>query len=159
MGRRFPLDEGGGDGGGATTVTETIKLFEPLVSDKYNMGEKIALIANVVVALGGLGYALMLVGQVRGAPTGTPKMQEIARAIREGADAYLFRQFRVVGVLIVMITGVLWWAATTAGSPPRNRRRPGSRLFGRLDVLRHGRLRRHAAGHGRELAGRRGGPA
>ena len=44
-------------------------------------------------------------------------MQEIARAIREGADAYLFRQFRVVGILIVLITVLLWWAAKTAGSP------------------------------------------
>ena len=45
-------------------------------------------------------------------------MQEIARAIREGADAYLFRQFRVVGVLIVVITVLLWWAAKTSGNLP-----------------------------------------
>jgi len=93
------------------------KLFEPLLNrDKYSPGERIALIANVVVALAGLGYAFMLVGQVKGAPQGTPRMQEIARAIREGADAYLFRQFRIVGVLILIITCVLWWAAKVSGN-------------------------------------------
>ena len=62
--------------------------FAPLTdSTKYNTWEKIALCINVVVALAGLGYAWMLVGQVTRAPQGTPKMQEIARAVREGADA------------------------------------------------------------------------
>src|SRR4051812_33675631 len=81
-----------------------IELWEPLTSGRYASYEKMALVANVVVALAGLAYALMLVGQVKRAPQGTPRMQEIAQAIREGADAYLFRQFRVVGVLIVLIT-------------------------------------------------------
>ena len=72
---------------------------------------------NVVVALAGLGYAFLLVGQVKGAPQGTPRMQEIARAIREGADAYLFRQFRIVGVLIIIITAVLWWASNQSNNP------------------------------------------
>ncbi len=87
--------------------------FEPLLdhSGKYDTWEKVALCTNVLVALAGLGYALLLVGQVRNAPQGTPKMQEIARAVREGADAYLFRQFRVVGVLIVLITVGLYFAA------------------------------------------------
>ncbi|HEX4147920.1 MAG TPA: sodium/proton-translocating pyrophosphatase, partial [Pirellulales bacterium] len=72
-----------------------VKLWEPLTSDRYGTWEKIALVANVVVALAGLLYALMLVGQVKNAPQGTPKMQEIAQAVREGANAYLARQFRV----------------------------------------------------------------
>jgi K(+)-stimulated pyrophosphate-energized sodium pump len=97
---------------------ETIQLFAPLTSSGYTPLEKVALIANVVVALAGLGYALMLVGQVKNADQGTPRMQEIARAVREGADAYLFRQFRVVGVLIIVITGVLWWASNTSGNIP-----------------------------------------
>ena len=96
---------------------EKVELFLPLTSDKYLLPEKIALVANVVVALAGLAYALMLVGYVRRADQGTPRMQEIARAVREGADAYLFRQFRVVGVLIIIITGVLYWAAKSAERP------------------------------------------
>jgi K(+)-stimulated pyrophosphate-energized sodium pump len=94
-----------------------ITLWEPLVSSKFATYEKIALVTNVFIALAGLGYALMLVGQVKNAPQGTPRMQEIARAVREGANAYLYRQFRVVGVLIVVITVVLYLAANASGAP------------------------------------------
>ncbi|MHB1034508.1 MAG: sodium-translocating pyrophosphatase [Pirellulales bacterium] len=94
-----------------------ISLWAPLLSDKYATYEKVALCANVLVALAGLGYALMLVGQVKNAPDGTPRMQEIARAIREGANAYLYRQFRVVGILIVVITVLLYFAAQASGAP------------------------------------------
>jgi K(+)-stimulated pyrophosphate-energized sodium pump len=101
-------------------VSETarVTLFEPLVSSKYALYEKIALIANVFIALAGLAYALMLVKQVKEADQGTKKMQEIAQAVREGANAYLYRQFRVVGVLIVLITVVLFYAAKASGAVP-----------------------------------------
>jgi len=92
---------------------------EPLTSSKYSAVEKILLLLNVAVALAGLGYAFLLVGQVKNADQGTPRMQEIAHAVREGADAYLFRQFRVVGVLIVLITVALYFAAQSSGSPPQ----------------------------------------
>jgi K(+)-stimulated pyrophosphate-energized sodium pump len=76
------------------------------------------LIANVVVALAGLLYALLLVGQVKKADQGTPRMQEIALAVREGANAYLYRQFRVVGILIVFITILLYVTANMSGAVP-----------------------------------------
>jgi K(+)-stimulated pyrophosphate-energized sodium pump len=105
--------------GAATPVHETVRLWEPLTSDRYASYEKIALLANVAVAIAGLVYALMLVGQVKNAPQGTARMQEIAQAVREGADAYLFRQFRVVGLLIVAITIGLYFAAKqTPGIDP-----------------------------------------
>ncbi|HTU26500.1 MAG TPA: sodium-translocating pyrophosphatase [Pirellulales bacterium] len=91
-----------------------ITLFEPFRSNKYALYEQIALVANVVVALAGLAYALMLVGQVKRAPQGTQRMQEIAHAVREGANAYLYRQFSVVIVLILIITGLLYLAAKQA---------------------------------------------
>jgi K(+)-stimulated pyrophosphate-energized sodium pump len=73
----------------------------------YTLGEQVALIANVFIALCGLGYAGYLMKEVYGADTGTARMKEIARAVREGAMAYLKRQFTTVGILIVIITGVL----------------------------------------------------
>jgi K(+)-stimulated pyrophosphate-energized sodium pump len=94
-----------------------IKLFTPILGSDYSTYEKIALVTNVFIALGGLLYALMLVGQVKNAPIGTPQMQEIARAVREGANAYLYRQFRVVGVLIVLITILLYYAAVLSNAP------------------------------------------
>jgi K(+)-stimulated pyrophosphate-energized sodium pump len=95
-----------------------VTLFEPLVSSKYAIYEKIALVTNLFIALAGLGYALMLVKQIKTADQGTKKMQEIAQAVREGANAYLYRQFRVVGVLIVLITVVLFFAAKASGAVP-----------------------------------------
>jgi K(+)-stimulated pyrophosphate-energized sodium pump len=95
-----------------------VNLFAPLLSPDYSTGEKIALGSLVVVALAGLVYALMLVKEVIGAPQGTKKMQEIAQAIREGANAYLYRQFTVVGILIVILTFLLGWAAKISGLPP-----------------------------------------
>ncbi|MCB4756260.1 MAG: sodium-translocating pyrophosphatase [Elusimicrobia bacterium] len=100
---------------GAGEAIRKIVLWEPLVSNKFELYEKIALIANVFIALAGLLYALLLVKQVRNAPQGTSKMQEIARAVREGANAYLYRQFRVVGVLIALITVGLFVAAKVSG--------------------------------------------
>jgi K(+)-stimulated pyrophosphate-energized sodium pump len=92
-----------------------VLLGEPLRGEKFSMWEKLALCLNVAIALGGLGYALMLVGQVMNADKGTKKMQEIAQAVREGANAYLYRQFSVVGVLIVLITVLLYYGAKASG--------------------------------------------
>jgi len=76
--------------------------FTPLTT--FPLGERIALLLVLAVAIAGLAYALMLVKQVREADQGTARMQEIAAAVREGADAYLWAQFRKIGPLIVLIT-------------------------------------------------------
>ncbi len=94
-----------------------VALFNPWLGEKFNNWEKFFLGLNVVIALGGLAYAGMLVGQVMKAPQGTKKMQEIAQAVREGANAYLYRQFSVVGVLILLITVILFFAAKASQLP------------------------------------------
>jgi K(+)-stimulated pyrophosphate-energized sodium pump len=73
--------------------------------------ERTGLIVVLFIACLGLGYALMLRKQVLAADTGTRKMQEIAAAVREGADAYLWAQFRKIGPLIIVITVLLWFTA------------------------------------------------
>jgi K(+)-stimulated pyrophosphate-energized sodium pump len=60
-----------------------------------------------VVALLALGVAGVLVREVLAASKGTQKMQEIALAVQEGAAAYLRRQFRTLGVFVVIIFFVL----------------------------------------------------
>src|SRR5713226_4431286 len=60
-----------------------------------------------VIALLALAVAGWLVRDVLAASQGTQKMQEIARAVQEGAAAYLRRQFRTLGVFVVLIFFVL----------------------------------------------------
>src|SRR5262245_29018180 len=95
--------------------------FSFLTDPAYSKWEQVALIMNVIIALCGLGYAFTLINQVYGADTGTSRMKEITQAVREGADAYLKRQFTTVGVLIVIITFVLiltkWPWGMSSGSP------------------------------------------
>src|SRR5580693_10061571 len=60
-----------------------------------------------VVALCALGVAGLLVREVLAASQGSQKMQEISRAVQEGAAAYLKRQFRTLGVFVVLIFFIL----------------------------------------------------
>ncbi|MEO7124891.1 MAG: sodium-translocating pyrophosphatase [Nakamurella sp.] len=60
-------------------------------------------IAVGVVALIALVIAFVLRAGVLAAGAGTPKMQEIAGAVQEGAAAYLGRQFRTLSVFVVIV--------------------------------------------------------
>ncbi len=91
-----------------------LKAAEPGKETQYGLGEQIALFVVLAIAIAGLIYAGALVGQVIGADQGTAKMQEVARAIKQGANAYLARQFRAIIVLVLVLTGVVW-AATAGG--------------------------------------------
>src|SRR6266436_7023657 len=96
-------------------VPKEFHFFAFMTSSDYSPGEKYALWAVLFVAFAGLGYALMLVGQVRNADQGTPKMQKVAAAIRAGAEAYLGQQFSKIVVLIGILTVVLF--LTAMGEP------------------------------------------
>ena len=110
-----------GSPAGESTGVQQWQPFAFWSDPAYTPVERVALLLNVVVALGGLVYAGLLVKQVYATDTGTTAMQEIARAIREGANAYLKRQFTTVGLLIVVITGVLIVTKWPYGSDRRPR--------------------------------------
>jgi K(+)-stimulated pyrophosphate-energized sodium pump len=59
------------------------------------------------IALVALGVAAALVRAVLATGQGTEKMQEIAAAVQEGAAAYLRRQFRTLGVFVVVAVVLL----------------------------------------------------
>jgi K(+)-stimulated pyrophosphate-energized sodium pump len=81
---------------GAAAVTATVK------------GSNVTWVAVVaVIAVLALAMAGWLVRQVLAASQGTAKMQEIATAVQEGAAAYLRRQFRTLGVFVVIVFFVL----------------------------------------------------
>ncbi|MDD3287874.1 MAG: sodium-translocating pyrophosphatase [Alphaproteobacteria bacterium] len=52
-------------------------------------------------------YGLFTVRQVLSSPTGTARMQEIAAAIQEGAQAYLVRQYMTIAVVGLIIMAAL----------------------------------------------------
>ncbi|HSQ54483.1 MAG TPA: sodium/proton-translocating pyrophosphatase, partial [Gemmata sp.] len=81
--------------------------FGFVTSSTYGLGEKLGLLGCLVIAFAGLGYAAWLMKQVYAADTGTPAMQAVAKAVRDGANAYLRRQFTVVGILILVLTVVI----------------------------------------------------
>ncbi|WP_340586790.1 sodium-translocating pyrophosphatase [Erythrobacter alti] len=65
----------------------------------------------IAIALGALAvvYGFVTSRQVLGADAGNEKMQEIAAAIQEGAQAYLKRQYTtiaIVGVVVAVLVGV-----------------------------------------------------
>jgi K(+)-stimulated pyrophosphate-energized sodium pump len=52
----------------------------------------------------GLLYAWLLVDQAVSSDRGTPRMQDVAAALREMAEAYLSAQFRKIVPLMVLVT-------------------------------------------------------
>jgi K(+)-stimulated pyrophosphate-energized sodium pump len=105
----------GAAGAGGEQASESSHAWQPFglwrAGSNYSTYEQIALLLNVFIALAGLGYAAFLIKEVWRSDTGTPRMQEIARAVREGAMAYLRRQFTTVAILIVILTFVLIFTA------------------------------------------------
>lgn len=55
-------------------------------------------------------YGLFLAKSILAKPAGNEKMQEIAKAIQEGASAYLNRQYKTIAVIAVVLFAVLWFA-------------------------------------------------
>jgi K(+)-stimulated pyrophosphate-energized sodium pump len=86
--------------------------FSLFSNPKYSQMEIAALFAVLGIALAGLLYALLLVRQIVAADRGTAKMQEVASAVREGANAYLGAQFKRIGPLIIVITFLLFLTYT-----------------------------------------------
>jgi K(+)-stimulated pyrophosphate-energized sodium pump len=60
-----------------------------------------------VVAVLALFTAGFLVREVLAADEGTPKMMEVGRAVQEGAQAYLRRQFSTLAIFVVIIPFIL----------------------------------------------------
>ena len=72
----------------------------PLEVTSISLSEvNLTLVAAVgVIALIALVMAMIFRREVLAADDGTPNMQSIARAVQEGASAYLARQFRTLSV-------------------------------------------------------------
>lgn len=64
----------------------------------------------IVLGLLAIVYGFVTSRQVLGSPAGNDKMQEIAAAIQEGAQAYLKRQYTTIAIVGVVVLVIVGWA-------------------------------------------------
>ncbi len=63
--------------------------------------------APLTVGILGLFYALWMARSISLADAGTPRMKEIGAAIRQGAMAFLNREYRVLGVFVLIVAALI----------------------------------------------------
>ena len=63
----------------------------------------------LIPAVAAIVYGVALIFLINKLPAGTDRMQAIARAIEDGAKAYLKRQFSTIAMVAVVFFTVLWW--------------------------------------------------
>jgi K(+)-stimulated pyrophosphate-energized sodium pump len=68
----------------------------------------------LAAAVTGIAYGLYLAMWVFKLDAGNPKMQDIAKAIQEGASAYLNRQYKTVGIVAAVLFALLWGAGAVS---------------------------------------------
>lgn len=76
-------------------------------------------VVAAALALVALGGAAALVKSILAAGTGTDKMREISGAVQEGASAYLRRQFRALGIFVVIAVVLLFLLPAEGGTDVR----------------------------------------
>ncbi|MGH9223670.1 MAG: sodium-translocating pyrophosphatase [Acidimicrobiales bacterium] len=75
------------------------------------------LVFSAITALVAIGVGFTLMKGVLAADQGTPKMQEIALAIQEGAMAYLRRQFRTIAFILIPLVVIVFVTSTEVLKP------------------------------------------
>jgi K(+)-stimulated pyrophosphate-energized sodium pump len=74
--------------------------------------EKVWLYFALLCAVASIAVALFLVRGVLAADQGTASMKDIAKAIQEGAEAFLARQFKTIAIIIVPLAVLIFFTAT-----------------------------------------------
>jgi K(+)-stimulated pyrophosphate-energized sodium pump len=87
------------------------------ISARFGSFEDRALFVILGISLLALVVAYFLRRGVLAAPEGTEKMKEIARAIQVGSRAYLNRQFRTVGLFMVVLTVAIFLVLPVPTNP------------------------------------------
>jgi K(+)-stimulated pyrophosphate-energized sodium pump len=74
--------------------------------------EKVILLAALVASVASVVTALFLARGVLAADQGTASMKDIAKAVQEGAEAFLSRQFKTILIIIVPLAVLIFFTAT-----------------------------------------------
>jgi K(+)-stimulated pyrophosphate-energized sodium pump len=74
--------------------------------------EKIWLYFALLCSVISIIVAIFLVRGVLAADQGTASMKDIAKAVQEGAEAFLARQFKTIGIIIVPLAVLIFFTAT-----------------------------------------------
>ncbi|MGA0064298.1 MAG: sodium-translocating pyrophosphatase [Ilumatobacteraceae bacterium] len=80
-------------------------------------GEWLVLALSGAASLLALAVGFFLVRSVMSQDEGTPKMKEIALAIQEGAWAYLKRQFRTIGLILIPVSIIVFLTSVAIVKP------------------------------------------
>jgi K(+)-stimulated pyrophosphate-energized sodium pump len=80
-------------------------------------GEWLVLALSGAASLLALAVGFFLVRSVMSQDEGTPKMKEIALAIQEGAWAYLKRQFRTIGFILIPVSIIVFLTSVAIVKP------------------------------------------
>ncbi|UFN43385.1 sodium-translocating pyrophosphatase [Nocardioides okcheonensis] len=83
-------------------------MLPAVVKPDLEGGNLVLVVIVALIALGALGMAAMFRSQVMAAGEGTDNMRTIAQAVQEGANAYLQRQFRTLGIFAAVAFVVLF---------------------------------------------------
>ena len=75
------------------------------------------LVFSAITALVAIAVGFVLMRGVLAADQGTPKMQEIAGAIQEGALAYLRRQFKTILIILIPLVAIVFFTSTEVLKP------------------------------------------
>ena len=84
---------------------------------KLRGGEWAVLLLSAAAALIAIVVGFILAKLVMAEDEGSPKMKEIAKAIQEGALAYLKRQFKTIAVILVPLAAIVFFTSKAINKP------------------------------------------
>src|SRR5438552_1885559 len=88
---------------------QAVAASAPTTSVKGDLQQMTALWLIVLCGVLALLYAAWATQSVLASDAGSARMQEIAAAVREGAQAYLKRQYATIGIVGVVIFAIVWY--------------------------------------------------
>jgi K(+)-stimulated pyrophosphate-energized sodium pump len=79
-----------------------------IAASAFSSSDRGLVVVVALVAIVALVFSYVLMREVLAADHGTARMMDIARAVQEGAQAYLKRQFRTLSVVVVIVFVLLF---------------------------------------------------